>query len=301
MRVRSSSAGMLEREVPRREVHPEQSVNRSMKDSTGGGNRTVLFIRHSKSETHAGKAGTCSKRVPLTFCGKDQAQDIANKLTRKPDLIISSPYVRAWQTALPTRRRFPRVPCKVWLDVQEFDYLGVIEGVFSSKEERSELVTEYWEKNDPGWNFECKESECESFAHFIQRTEATLARLQKQKGLIIIFTHEQFIRAVQGLLAGWLEPTPEKMRQFRQYLLDQPLPFGAIQVMKDRKMQSWDAYQEEEAAREREKARKKEAARKQLQVIPGGAERSERKDLRGQLWQPRPGYRELSGQLGAAY
>lgn len=291
----SLSAGMLEREVSRLAVDPDQSVNRSIKDSTSGGNRTVLFIRHGKSETHAGKAGTCSRRVPLTLSGRDQAQDIANKLTRKPDLIISSRYLRAWQTALPTRRRFPTVPCKVWLDVHEFNYLGVIEGVFSSKEERSELVNEYWERNDPDWNFECKESECESFSHFIQRTKATLARLQPQKGLIIIFTHEQFIRAVQGLLEGWLEPTPEKMRLFRQWLLDQPLPFCDIQVMKDGKMQGWAAYQEKEAARESEKARKREATLKHLQIIRGNAERSERKDLYGQIWQPNQGE-----QLGAA-
>lgn len=294
----SSSAGMLEREVSRLEVDPDQSVNRNIKDSASGGNRTVLFIRHGKSETHAGKAGTSSRRVPLTLSGRDQAQDIANKLTCKPDLIISSCYLRAWQTALPTRRRFPTVPCKVWLDVQEFNYLGVIEGVFSSKEERSELVNEYWERNDPDWNFGCKESECESFSHFIQRTKATLARLQQQKGLIIIFTHEQFIRAVQGLFEGWLEPTPEKMRLFRQWLLDQPLPFCDIQVMKDAKIQGWAAYQEKEAARESKKARKREGALNHLQVIRGNAERSE---LREQPWQPKPGYRELSGQLGAAY
>lgn len=256
MHERSSNVGTLERVAFKEPVYLEPVyLKERMKFTMGGlsgrSSQTVLFIRHGKSETHAGKVAASSKRVPLTQEGKVQAKFIADRLERKPDLIVSSPYLRAWQTAGPTIRRFPKAPCKVWLDVQEFAYLGLLDGIPSSKEDRRELVEEYWTECNPSWNYNCEESE--SFTQFIQRTKTALDRLQKQKEFrfIVIFTHEQFIRAAQGLLEGWLKPAPDpaNMWQFWQRLEKSPLPFGAMQVMHDGRIRDLRAYVNEEAGR----------------------------------------------------
>lgn len=229
-------------------------MNITMGGLSSGSSRTVFFIRHGKSEAHIGKVAASSRQILLTPDGEEKAEKIAYELPYEPDLIISSPYFRAWKTAVPTMRRFPNVPRKVWLDVQEFTYLGPITGVPSSMEDRYPLVEEYWEKSDPDWHFGHKESE--SFTQFLQRTEAILARLEKHKGFIFIFTHEQFIRAAQGILEGWLKPTPEKMRQFRRLLKTQPLPFGDIRVMRDRSMQDLQTFLHKEEMQKMMRLRK---------------------------------------------
>jgi broad specificity phosphatase PhoE len=202
----------------------------------------VRFIRHGKSRAHDGEANRRAKLVALSSIGKAQAKDIASYLERKPDLIVSSPYLRAWQTALPTKERFPDVNCRVWSDVQEFSYLEAIDGVLSTQADRSPFVKEYWNICRPDWNFE-GDKENESFKQLVQRAQNTLNRLQKYwenkqqcDTFIVIFTHEQFIRAIEGLINGTLkiEPDARDMKFFRQKLINTPLAFASgLEVKKN--------------------------------------------------------------------
>lgn len=186
----------------------------------------VWFIRHGESEAHIGKAAAHTEEVRLTPSGKQQAEAIARRLPRAPTLIISSPYLRAWETAGPTLQRFPTTPHEIW-SVQEFTYLGSLAGICSTKQERRKLVDVYWDRCDPTY----KDGDSESFEEFIQRVRTNIDKLKLMNGFVTVFTHEQFIRAIQGLLHGWMEDTPEHMARFRKRLLDDPLPYGYILEM----------------------------------------------------------------------
>lgn len=185
----------------------------------------VWFIRHGESEASIGKAAAHSEEIRLTDAGKLQAEEIASMLPRAPDLVITSSYMRAWETALPTLKRFPGTPYQIW-PVHEFIYLGSLAGERSTKAERRPKVEEYWQRCDPIY----RDGDSESFAQFIQRVRTNIEHLKQQKGFVTIFTHEQFMRAVQGLLQGWLEATTEHMADFRLILKDE-LPFGYVLQM----------------------------------------------------------------------
>lgn len=188
--------------------------------------RRVWFIRHGESEAQIGKAASHTEEVRLTSRGESQAEEIATRFLAPPALIITSPYWRAWRTAQPTIRRFSDVTHEVWPQVQEFTYLGSLSGICSTKQERRVLVDDFWERCDPAY----RDGVGESFAQFIERAGTVVERLRQVEGDIIVFTHEQFTRAVQGLLYGWIERPPETfhMRRFRKVLLTHPLPYGCM-------------------------------------------------------------------------
>ena len=63
------------------------------------------------------------------------------------------------------------------------------------------------------------------FADFKSRLESA------ELDTIAVFSHEQFISAFVWLMKlkhNEVTPTSEEMREFRSYLLDNPLPNGAI-------------------------------------------------------------------------
>lgn len=189
----------------------------------------IWFIQHGESEAHIGRASPHIEDVRLTPPGREKARDIAEDFEEAPDLIITSPYLRAWETASPTRERFPHIPCETWPEVQEFTYLGSLAGQTLTKQERSGKARAFWERNDPMH----KDGSGESFAELICRASTVLQKLKQQDGFVVIFTHEQFIRAVQSILEGWMslpgEPMP--MQRFRQLLDSAPLSYGSILEM----------------------------------------------------------------------
>lgn len=188
----------------------------------------IVFIRHGESEAHVGKAATHIEEVGLTPLGEEKALEIASEFPRAPDLIVVSPYLRAWETADPTIKRFSETPHAIWPEVQEFTYLGSLAGMFMTKPERSTYVKAYWDRCDPHY----KDGNAESFAEFIGRARVALKKLRaelEKRNFIVVFTHEQFIRAVQCLLLAWEEGAEKEaqcMKDFRKMLCDHPLDYG---------------------------------------------------------------------------
>ena len=79
----------------------------------------VFLIRHGESESNAGLPSADPGSAPLTPDGHRQARQVARVLADAPALIVTSPYLRARQTAQPTISRFPGAACEEW-PVQEF-------------------------------------------------------------------------------------------------------------------------------------------------------------------------------------
>lgn len=190
---------------------------------------TILLIRHGESKSNAGLPTLCPENVALTDSGIDQAQCIARCFAFQvpPDLIVTSSYQRTKQTAVPTMLRFPSVPVEVW-PVEEFTYLSREEFVYpSGKADRKPLVDVYWEICDPRL---VDGPGSESFEQFIERVRGVVESIKETSyDTIVIFSHEQFIRALQKVTEGKLvAPDAETMYTFKAELNSDPLPNGAI-------------------------------------------------------------------------
>lgn len=173
----------------------------------------VRLIRHAHSSANAGMATTDPATIPLTAIGQRQAMELADSITSRPDLIVSSSFQRAIDTALPTSQRYPAVRFEVW-DVEEFTYLAPNRFAGSTQAERKPYVESYWANGDasmvdgPG---------AESFDQLLGRARAMLARLADHDAqAILVFSHGQFIRAVAWVIEhGDKAGSPNRMRKFR--------------------------------------------------------------------------------------
>jgi 2,3-bisphosphoglycerate-dependent phosphoglycerate mutase len=174
----------------------------------------VFLIRHGESESNTGLVSAGPASAPLTAAGHQQAEQIARVLADVPALIVTSPYLRARQTAQPTIRRFPATACKQW-PVQEFTYIGDLLGRASTASEREPYARAYWDRADP----HAVSAGAESFTGLLSRVTGFLNRLSTQESTpIVVFTHGLFMRAVAwSLLTGITTPDQEQMRGFRDF------------------------------------------------------------------------------------
>ena len=153
--------------------------------------KKIVLIRHGESKANAGLPTSDPASIPLTEAGRLQSEQIAEKMTIVPDLIIVSPCLRAKQTAEPVIRRFPQAKVECWPEVREFTYLSPVSCIGTSAEDRKERVRAYWSMADPKY----VDSEgAESFSHFIQRIDLVLQKLYDvAEKNILVFTHGQFM------------------------------------------------------------------------------------------------------------
>ena len=187
---------------------------------------TFCFIRHGESESNADLRTVHPARSALTVRGKIEAKTIVDAFPEKPSLIVSSPYLRAQQTAEPLRLHFNPVPYQEW-EVEEFTYLSPARYLNTTGTERWPYVVKYWERNDPLFK---DGDEGESFAELMDRVEAALSRLQQQPAdNLAIFSHGLFLSALLlHSLTGITATTPDAMIRFRRFARAMQIPNCAI-------------------------------------------------------------------------
>lgn len=187
----------------------------------------VWFIRHGQSQANAGEKTSDSSGIELTELGRKQADYIGNYFERDPDLIVSSPYLRALQTAQFLTSRVPNAPFEIW-PVQEFTYLSQERCRDTTVTERGPMAGEYWDRYDPHY---VDGDLAESFASLMTRVDSMWNILLEMRGdkWVVLFSHAMFIKAA---LWRWLHPdnrvTPKGMRHYRNFLYSFPIPNGAI-------------------------------------------------------------------------
>lgn len=194
----------------------------------------IFLIRHGESESNAGLPTHSPECGGLTQRGQEQAQDIAHFLRDYSlDLIITSPYRRAIQTAEPTSFAFHNIPEHLPIEevqsVQEFTYLAPKRWACSTTQERLPEVVEYWQKAQPDY---VDGPGTESFSTFIKRVRAfwgQMREVEREYENIAVFSHEQFISAVLWLKDhNQPEVSSQAMHDFRTLLDSNPIPNGAI-------------------------------------------------------------------------
>jgi broad specificity phosphatase PhoE len=157
----------------------------------------VRFIRHGESTANAGAASREPATIALTALGEQQAHVVAASFATAPELLISSPFLRARQTAAPTAARYAHTPMEIW-PVEEFTYLSPARCINTTAEQRRPWVAGYWHRNDPS---AVDGSGAESFAAFIARISDALHRLaERPERLIAVFGHGQFMKAILWLI-----------------------------------------------------------------------------------------------------
>lgn len=188
--------------------------------------RTIWLIRHGESAANVGLATKSPALIPLTELGHRQAGLVAETFPIAPDLIITSPYLRAKQTSEPTIKRFSSTQVEEW-PVEEFTYLSLGDSPEMTSAERRPLVEQYWNRCDENYG---DGPGAESFAAFIDRTNDAITRLRSSEHQsIAVFSHGQFIRAIMWLLlVDEKKINSSSMNEFEHFLAAVPFANGAI-------------------------------------------------------------------------
>ncbi|MDQ7958485.1 MAG: histidine phosphatase family protein [Pseudomonadota bacterium] len=172
----------------------------------------ATFVRHGQSTGNAGQPTRDLVAMPLTPLGVSQAREVACSWRREPTHIVSSPFLRARQTAEPTCVRFPGVPMAIW-PIHEFTYLCPANWADTTRAQRRPTVEAYWQRADPAY---VDGEGAESFSQVLRRAESALARLAAlpDEAEVFLFSHGQFMQAVRQSVGLAGESDDDKMAQF---------------------------------------------------------------------------------------
>lgn len=150
------------------------------------GNTQIIFVRHGEPDYSTvesrGYLGIAQNFAELTARGRKQAEDVGKELTKyNAELIISSPYTRALQTAAIINTR-TKLPLKVEVDMHEwipdlaFQTLG--------KEQADEAWIEY-QLNEGKWDSKCNYV-WEEHENFSRRVYNCMRKYLKYKRIIVV-------------------------------------------------------------------------------------------------------------------
>ena len=187
----------------------------------------IWFIRHAQSQANAGERTADPALIELTALGREQGSYVADLFSRAPDLLVTSPYLRARQTAQFVAGKHPAVPLETW-PVQEFTYLDRQRCLNTTLAERIPMAREYWDRNDP---HHVAGEGVESFAGLMERVTDMWGRLLAgcDGRWVAVFSHAIFIRAALWHWMGGSERVSETgMKRFRSFLRAYAIPNAAL-------------------------------------------------------------------------
>lgn len=173
----------------------------------------IEIFRHAESEGNIGKPSTYPALIPLTETGHAQARALADSFnaTASPELIITSPYLRTGETAAPTLARFPQAAHEVW-PIQEFTYLKPACYFGTTQQQRGEVATRYWQRNDPDF---IDGEGAESFAQMMMRVDTMLERFRAlSQRHVLVFSHGLIMKATLLRLTAPTLRGQDLMREF---------------------------------------------------------------------------------------
>lgn len=152
----------------------------------------LWMVRHELSESNKDEKykAISSSDVELSNEGKRKAIELAKAFSSTPNLIVSSPFKRARDTAAPLRERFPDVPYEEW-PIQEFGYM---EFPNTNREQRQPWVNSYWRRMGTCYQVN---SRSESFMMLADRAWKIRNLIMSQIGrykFIVAISHEQFMK-----------------------------------------------------------------------------------------------------------
>jgi broad specificity phosphatase PhoE len=155
----------------------------------------LFLVRHGESASNAGLVTEGPVENPITEKGRGEAQTLANLWGGRPDLIVTSPFIRTQQTSEPLRALHPEVPHEEWA-VQEFTQLAPCRYKGTTHADRGPRVREYWERNDALYNDGAGAESFKDFRHRVERLfDRAAVRFDAGFKEIAVFTHATFMQA----------------------------------------------------------------------------------------------------------
>jgi broad specificity phosphatase PhoE len=181
---------------------------------------TTWLVRHGQSASNAGQPAMGHGNVPLTALGREQADALALRVDRQPDLLIVSPFLRARETSEPIRTRWPAMRCETW-PIQELTYLSPTRCHGMTAATRRPMVDAYWRRRDPAY---VDGSDAESFSSFSDRLRDFHRRLlELDCAYVVAVGHGQFFSAYMMGLTDGFAATPEWMTRYRAVETGNPI------------------------------------------------------------------------------
>jgi broad specificity phosphatase PhoE len=164
-------------------------------------NGRFIMVRHGESEGNRERRFTLSSDVPLTELGIRQAHDAAQRIARlfKPELIVSSPFLRARQTSDILAAEL-HLPIEIVNELHERD-LGCLKG--HSYDDLRALVLRdplYDPANGWAWKPEGGESYEDVRTRVVAAVENLLQRYPDNE--IVIVSHGGVMLAVWAHVVG---------------------------------------------------------------------------------------------------
>ncbi|MBQ9578629.1 MAG: histidine phosphatase family protein [Ottowia sp.] len=214
-----------------------------MNTSSPSSARRVFFVRHGQSSSNAGELSVPHAEVPLTALGLAQSIAVAPLLPARPALVLTSPYVRAQETAAPYCAHCGVQMHEVDL-LHEFDAFAfhLIEGM--TGEQRRPVTAEFWGKADPLLR---TGKDKETFTEFATRVQAfehiVLPVLPSDT---VIFGHGTWIALMVWRLLGFNPLCEGGMRRFRSFQQGLPMPNASIWCLQELAAGQWRVQMQEE-------------------------------------------------------
>ncbi len=167
----------------------------------------LYLIRHAESEANRSRILASRLPYPLSTSGMEDARRIASELKAitRLDEIISSPLLRARQTADCFSRAYADLPVKEDIRLAEQDL-----GAFSGMSYDEVKVMDDYEKNTRNrWNW-IPRGGGESYAMIAERVSSFFQAMAKKKPdqRILVVTHAVVFRLIRGLLDNTLPSYP---------------------------------------------------------------------------------------------
>lgn len=169
--------------------------------------KTVYFVRHGQSEMNAqNRYGTSD--TPLSPLGREQAKDTAARCVALPiDVIISSPIVRARQTAEIIRDHI-EAPLDFSDAFIEGHFTDALDGMKRDDPAAVKIMSTFYGNFG---NPEFRMDGGENFEDFKRRGLAALAYLESRpEEHILVVTHAYFLWILAAALLFGSELTPEE-------------------------------------------------------------------------------------------
>lgn len=175
--------------------------------------KILVLVRHGQSTGNIDMPTQDHASIPLTPLGKKQAQALSERIDRRPDLIVTSSFLRAQQTSEPLREKFPDVPVEVWPEASEFTYLAPERCRGTRRTERLPWVAKYWQDQRPDY---CDGEGAESFSQLVARAKLVLQRVEERpEKTVVLFSHGQFISCLLDIARHPYDTDAERMAVFR--------------------------------------------------------------------------------------